>query len=203
MIRALTLAVIVCIGCAACAGTSVRDAGHYDRTQYVYTNERAGLRLTLPPPWLVRTERRRFTVPLALRPDQEQVLEAYHTPADLGLVIVVQTGPVVEIDELLQRMQTAPEARLHGQLPGASARDVRQRFLGKVSIGGRDAAAWIYTATDAAAGQPVDMTVSFYILKIREHYVYLTFSTPAEIYENARPVVDSVLRTVTRSVDSA
>jgi hypothetical protein len=181
----------------------MRDAGHYNRTQYVYTNDQAGLRLTLPPPWLVRTERQRFTVPLALRPDQVQVLEAYHAAANLGLVAVVQAGPVAGIDELVQRMRAVPEARLHGPLPGVSARDIRQRFLGKVGINGHDAAAWIYTATDTAGGQPIEMTVSFYILKIREHYVYLTFSTPAETYENAQPVMEAVLRTVTLSIDNA
>jgi hypothetical protein len=201
MMRTLALAIIVSLGCAACARLSVREAGYYDRTRYEYRNDQAGLRMTLPPPWLVRTKQDRFTVPLALRPDQEQILEAYHDAANLGLVVVVQTGPVAEIPELLQRMQAIPETRRHDQRPEVSTQDIQERFLGKVSINGRDAVAWIYTVAETADGQSTATTVIFYILKIQEHYVYLTFSTPAETYVDAQPVVESVLRTVTPSFD--
>ena len=200
MIRMLTCVILVSMGCAACAATSVRDAGRYDHTRYVYHNDQAGLRLTLPPPWLVRTEQDRFTVPLVLRPDQEQILEAYHDTAHLGLVAVVQTGPVAATAELLQRMQAVPETQRHRWLSNASVRDLQERFLGKVNINGHDAVAWIYTATDIAGGQPTAITVSFYILKIQGHYVYLTFSTPAEAYAKAQPVMASILHTMTRSL---
>lgn len=197
MMRMLALVIIISMACGACAAPSVRDAGRYNRTAFVYRNDRAGLHLVLPPPWLVRTEPDRFTVPLVLRPDQEQLLEAYHDAAHLGLVVVVQTGPVAETTELLQRMQTVPKSQWHSRLSGMSAKDMRQRFLGIVRINGNDALAWIYTVTDTAGGQSIAMTVSFYILKIQSHYVYLTFSTPAETYPTAQPVIELVLHTAT------
>ena len=199
MTRALVLAIVLSVWCAACVRTSGRYAGHYDRAQHIYTLKTIGLRLTLPPSWLIRTKRHQFTVPLVLRPDQEQVLEAYDASAKLGLVIVVQPGPVAAIAELVQRMQAMPETHLHDHMADASATSVRQLSLEKISVNKHDAAAWIYTATDTTGGRPVDTTVSFYILKVREHYVYLTFSTPAAAYESAKPTIESVLRTVTLS----
>lgn len=199
MTRVLVLAIVVSVWCAACVRTSGRYTGHYDRVQHIYTVKSVGLRLTLLPTWLIRTQQQQFTVPLALRPDQEQVLEAYDASAKLGLVVVVQPGPVAEIAELVQRMQAVSEAHLHDQMAGAPATAVRQLSLEKISLNDHDAAAWIYTATDTTGGLPIDTTVSFYILKVREHYVYLTFSTPAAAYESAKPTIESVLRTVTLS----
>jgi hypothetical protein len=201
MMKSIRLAILVgTLLCTAC--TPTRFAGQYERTDYVYTNEAAGFRLTIPPPWLVYTQHQDFTVPLQLRPDQEQVLEAYEPAAKLGVVIVVQQGPLLAIDELVRRMQAVPEGRVTQHLRTPYATDFRQLALRTLIVKGRHVAEWIYTVRDTTAGSPVDITVSSYIVKVGERYVYLTFSVPAAQYGAAKPVITSLLNTLTLTSDA-
>jgi hypothetical protein len=131
-----------------------------------------------------------FTIPIPLRPDQEQVLEAYDPTSQLGLVAVVQQGPLAEIPDLVQRMQRVSEERLATQLQRPDATNFRQISLRQIVVNGHATAEWIYTATDATGGQPVDITVSYYIVKVGENYVYLTFSVPAAQYAGTRPAIE-------------
>jgi hypothetical protein len=189
------LAVLVGWVCTACVSTSTRYAGYYDRTQHVYVNDKVGFQLTFRPRWFVTTTPGNFSVPLALRPDQEQVLEAYDPITRLGLVIIVQQGPLLTIDELVQRMQAMPEAQVSQNLSNPQATDVRQHTIRHIVVNGYDTAEWIYTATDTTAGLPVDITVSTYILQAREQYVYLTFSTPTVQDATSRPAIEAILHT--------
>jgi hypothetical protein len=179
--------------CTACVSTPTRYAGHYDYTRHVYVNNKVGFQLILSPRWSVATAPGNFTVPLALRSDQEQVLEAYDLVTRLGLVIIIQQGPLLPIDELVQRMQALPEAQVSQHLSNPQATDVRQHTIRRIDVNGYDTAEWIYIATDTTAGLSVDMTVSTYILKINEQYVYLTFSIPTSQDATARPAIDAVL----------
>jgi hypothetical protein len=191
------LAVLVGWVCTACVSTPIRYAGHYDYTRHVYVNDEVGFQLILSPRWSVATTPGSFTVPLALRPDQEQVLEAYDLIMRLGLVIVIQQGPLLPIAELVQRMQAMPEAQVSQTLSNPQATDVRQQTIRRIDVNGHDTAEWIYTATDTTSGIPVDMTVSTYILKVGEQYVYVTFSIPTAQHDTARSVIDAVLYTFT------
>jgi hypothetical protein len=193
------LAVLVGWVCTACVSTSTQYAGYYNRTQHVYVNDKVGFQLTLPPRWFVVTTPGKFSVPLALRPDQEQVLEAYDPITRLGLVIIIQQGPLLTIDELVQRMQALPEAQVSENLSNPQTTDVRQQTIRRIDVNGYDTAEWIYTATDTTAGLSIDMTVSTYILKVSEQYVYLTFSMPTAHDATARPAIDAILSTFGRS----
>lgn len=193
------LAVLVGWVCTACVSTSTQYAGYYNRTQHVYVNDKVGFQLTLPPRWFVVTTPGKFSVPLALRPDQEQVLEAYDPITRLGLVIIVQQGPLLTIDELVQRMQEMPEAQVSQNLSNPQTTDVRQHTIRRIVVNGYDTAEWIYTATDTTAGLPVDITVSTYILQVREQYVYVTFSIPTAQDATSRPAIDAILYTFGRS----
>ncbi len=193
------LAVLVGWVCTACVSTSTQYAGYYNRTQHVYVNDKVGFQLTLPPRWFVVTTPGKFSVPLALRPDQEQVLEAYEPITRLGLVIIIQQGPLLTIDELVQRMQALPEAQVSQNLSNPQTTDVQQQTIRRIDVNGYDTAEWIYTATDTTAGLSIDMTVSTYILKVSEQYVYLTFSIPTAQDATARPAIDAILSTFGRS----
>jgi hypothetical protein len=81
------LAVFVGWACTACVSTPTRYAGHYDHIRYVYVNDTVGFQLLLPPPWFVTTAPQNFTVSLALRADQEQVLEAYNRRHSSGSLL--------------------------------------------------------------------------------------------------------------------
>jgi hypothetical protein len=169
--------------------------GYYNRASYVYANPVAGFRLVLPPPWTLRTDPQTFTVPTQLRPDQEQVLEAYHPASRLGLIVVVQQGPVLEIADLVEQMQATAEEQLTMHLRRPDATAFHQLSIRKIVLNGREIAEWIYTVTDATGTQPVDMTVSYYIAKVREQYVYFTFSIPAAQYPETRSSIESTLAT--------
>jgi hypothetical protein len=166
----------------------------------VYVNDAVGFQILLPPHWFVATTQQNFTVPLALRADQEQVLEAYDPATRLGLVVVVQQGPVLDIAALVQHMQAASEAELAQRLSSPQATAVQQRAVRHIVVNGYDAAEWLYTATDTTAGVPVEVTVSMYILQVGEHYVYLTFSTPTAQEATSQPAIDGVLYTFGPSV---
>ncbi len=202
MRRLFALAILLLGLYTACASSPVRYAGHYNRTEHIYRNTTVGFRLRLPQHWAVTTKRRDFTVPLDLRPDQEQVLEAYDPNAKLGLVIVIQQGPVVEVAKLVQRMQEVPPAQRRRQLQSPQATDVRQIRIRKIEVNGYEAAEWVYTATDTTARPPVNITVSSYILKVSDHYVYLTFSVPASQTEAAGPAIQAILHTFGRPADT-
>jgi hypothetical protein len=195
MIQRLLLVVLIGWLCVACTSTPSRFAGHYNRADHIYYNHTAGFRLVLPPPWAIRTMPQDFTIPVRLRPDQEQALEAYDPASKLGLVVVVQQGPLAEIPALVQQMQTVSQERLATQFQRPDATDFRQLSLRKIVVNGRETAEWIYTATDTTGGQPIDITVSYYIVKVRENYVYLTFSIPAAQYAATRPTIESILYT--------
>ena len=197
-----TLAVLVGWACTACVSTPTRYAGHYDYTRQVYVNDTVGFQLLLPQPWFVATTPQNFTVPLALRADQEQVLEAYDPTAQLGLVIVVQQGPLLDIATLVRHMQAVPEAQVAQHLGSPPAANVRQRTIRHIVVNGYDAAEWIYTATDTTAGLPVEITVNTYILKIGEYYVYLTFSVPTAQDATSQPAIDTILYTFGPSVST-
>jgi hypothetical protein len=197
MKKLTVLAALVGWLCVACASIPSRDVGYYSRTDHVYYNNALGFRLTLPPPWSIRTSPGDFTVPLQLRPDQEQVLEAHNSGANLGLVIVVQQGPLVEIADLVQKMQAASAERLAHQLARPDATDFRQLSVRQIMVNGRETAEWIYAVKDTTGGQPFDITVSYYITKVGEHYVYLTFSVPSAQYAGVKPSIESVLYTFT------
>jgi hypothetical protein len=196
------LAILAGWACTACVSTPTRYTGHYDYTRHVYVNDTVGFQLLLPQPWFVATAPQNFTVPLALRADQEQVLEAYDPTAQLGLVIVVQQGPLLDIATLVRRMQGVPEDQIAQHLGSALAANVRQRTVRHIVVNGYDAAEWIYTATDTTAGLPVDITVNTYILKVGEYYVYLTFSVPAAQDATSQPAIDAILYTFDRSVST-
>jgi hypothetical protein len=192
-------AVLVGWGCTACVNTSSRYAGHYDSSRHVYVNAAVGFQLFLPRRWLVATEPQDFTVPVALRTDQAQVLEAYDSTTPLGLVVVIQRGPLLDIDLLLQRMAAVPEAEVSQRLASPQATNVQQHTLRHLLVNGYDAAEWIYTATDTTAGVPLDITVSTYILKVSEHYVYLTFSVPTTADASSRSTINAILSTFGRA----
>jgi hypothetical protein len=181
--------------CAACVSTPSGYSGYYNRASYVYANPDAGFRLVLPPPWTLRTAPQTFTVPTQLRPDQEQVLEAYHPASGLGLIIVVQQGPVLEIADLVQQMQATDEEQLATHLRRPDVTAFQQLSVRKMVLNGHEMAEWIYMVTDATGAQPIDMTVSYYIAKVRAQYVYLTFSIPATRYPETRPSIESTLAT--------
>lgn len=178
--------------CVACATVPMRFPGTYDRSSHVYVNETIGFRLVFPPYWVVAAKPRHFTVPVYLRADQEQVLEAYDQASWLGLVVVVQEGPLLDIAELVQRMQAMPEASVNAHLRRPQAAGVQQSIR-KVIINGQAAAEWIYTATDVTDRQPVEMTVTSYIYKLGEYYVYLTFSITAAQQTVAQPAIKAIL----------
>jgi hypothetical protein len=198
----LVLAVLVGWICTACVGTSTRYAGSYDRTRHVYVNNALGFQLLFPARWFVATAPQDFTVPLALRADQEQVLEAYDAATSLGLVIVIQQGPLLDIDALVRRMQAMPADQVALHLASPQAIDVQQHTVRKIIVNGYEAAEWVYTATDTTAGPPVNVTVSTYILKVSEHYVYLTFSLPTAADATSRSAIDAILYTFGRSANT-
>ena len=181
--------------CAACVSTPSGVTGRYNRVSHVYSNPAAGFRLVLPPPWTIRTAPQTFTVPTQLRPDQEQVLEAYHPIAKLGLVIVAQQGPLLEIADLVQQMQATAEERLSTALQRPDATAFQQLSLRKIVLNGRELAEWVYMVTDRTGEPPTDITVSYYIVKVREQYVYFTFSIPAAQYPETRSSIESTLAT--------
>jgi hypothetical protein len=146
---------------------------------------------------VIYTKSSDFAVPLQLQPDQEQVLEAYNPTVELGLVLVIQEGPLIEIADLVQKMQAIPAERLGEQLAVANTNNVQSLSLRTTTVNGVAAAEWIYTATDATGGIPVNMTVSFFILKVGERYVYITFSVPSTRYTLAKPLIDATLHTFT------
>jgi hypothetical protein len=195
----VVLAVLVGWLCTACVGTSTRSAGYYDRTRHLYVNDALGFQLLFPGGWLVATAPQDFTVPMALRADQVQVLEAYDAATSVGLVIVIQQGPMLDIDTLVQRMQAVPADQVAQRLANPQATDVQQHMVRKIIVNGDAAAEWVYTATDATAGTPVDVTVSIYILKVSEHYVYLAFSVPTAADTASRAAIDAILYTFSRS----
>jgi hypothetical protein len=195
----VVLAVLVGWIGTACVGTSTRYAGYYDRTRHVYVNDALGFQLLFPGGWFVATAPQDFTVPLALRADQVQVLEAYDAVLSVGLVIVIQQGPLLDIDALVQRMQAVPADQVAQRLASPQATDVQQHMVRKTLVNGYEAAEWVYTATDATAGLPVEVTVSTYILKVSEHYVYLTFSVPTAAATASRAAIDAILYTFSRS----
>lgn len=198
----IVLAALVAGLCVACASTSPRFAGHYDRVNHRYLNDTVGFHIAIPTRWAIYTQSRDFAMPLQLQPDQEQVLEAYDPASQLGLVLVVQDGPLLNIADLVQKMQTFPEERITDQLTAVNATDVQQLSVRTAVINGHEAAEWIYTATDTTGGLPVDVTVSFFILKVRERYVYITFSVPSPQYADVKPAIESVLRTFTLTGDA-
>lgn len=146
---------------------------------------------------MIYTKSSDFALPLQLQPDQEQVLEAYNPTVELGLVLVVQEGPLIEIADFVQKMQEIPAERLGEQLAAANSTNVQSLSLRTTRVHGVEAAEWIYTATDTTGGIPVHMTVSFFILKVGERYVYITFSVPSTQYTLAKPLIDATLRTFT------
>jgi hypothetical protein len=200
MRKVLVLAAFLAGLCTACVSAPVRFAGHYDRTKHVYVNTSVGFLLTIPQQWAIATTHRDFTVPLDLRSDQEQVLEAYNPDSKLGFVIVVQQGPLAEITDLVQRMQAVSENQVTQQLHSPQAMDVQQTLIRNITVNHHEAAEWIYTARDTTAGQPIEITVSFYILKVGEHYVYLTFSTPTAQAAASRPAIEYILGTFDHTV---
>jgi hypothetical protein len=108
------------------------------------------------------------------------------------LVVVVQEGPLFEIDELVRRMQAMPPAHVNEHLRRPQAVGV-QRTIRKIVINGRAVAEWIYTATDTTGGQPVELTVSSYIYKLDGYYVYLTFSIPVAQEAIVQPTIESIV----------
>jgi hypothetical protein len=183
--------------CTACVSTSRHFVGHYDRINDLYTNKTVGFSLSIPEHWAIYTDSRNFTLPLQLQADQQQVLEAYDPTSHLGLVVVVQDGPVLDIAELVQRMQAVPEERLADYLTAAHATNVQQRSIRSTRINGYEAAEWIYTATDTTGVNPLNVTMSFFIFKVGERYVYVTFSIPSAQYAAAQPAMRSILKTFT------
>jgi hypothetical protein len=194
MKRVLVLLGLVGLLLTACA-PKTRYPGRYDRHDRVYTNASLGFRLTFPEAWAVTTSRQFFTVPLDLRPDQERVLEAYDPVSHLGVVIVIQDGPVAEIAQLVQRMQAMPIAQAGKRLIGPHATDVRQHSLRRITIQGQEVAEWVYTAKDTTDAGAVNMTVSYFILKLRDHYVYLAFAAPEAQYAATKPTIEAIVQT--------
>jgi PsbP-like protein len=197
MRKRIVFAALVAWLCTACASTSRSVGGHYDRVNDLYTNETVGFSLAIPERWAIYTDSADFALPLQLQPDQEQVLEAYDPVFQLGLVVVVQDGPLLDIDALVQKMRAMSEERLAKQLTAAHVTNVQQLSVRTTLVNGHEAAEWIYTATDMTGGRPLKMTVSFFILKVNERYVYLTFSVPSHLSATAQPTMTSILKTFT------
>jgi hypothetical protein len=65
----------------------------------------------------------------------------------------------------------------------------------KITVNGRDTAEWVYTVTELTSGYALEVTVSYYITKVAEQYVYLTFSLPSAQYTGARGTIESTLAT--------
>ena len=195
MLKTLALVAFLLVLCTACVSTPARYEGYYQPAEQLYVNDTVGFRLTIPQYWVVTARRHDFTVPLALRPDQEQVLEAYDPTSRLGLVIVVQHGPLAPIAELVQRMQAVPQEQVAQRLQNPQATGVRQTLIRRIVVNGLDTAEWIYTVTDTTAGTAVDMTVSSYILHVHGYYVYLTFSAPTTQSAAASAAIQSMLHT--------
>ena len=194
MKKRVALGLLVSWLCVACART-----GYYSRADSVYSNSALGFALTLPPPWVVHTSPEDFQVPLQLRPDQERVLEAHNPQAHLGLVIVVQQGPLADIAALVQKMQATSDEDLATHLARSDVTDFRQLAVRQIIIKGRPMAEWLYTVTDLTGGAPLEVTVSYYITKVAEHYVYLTFSVPSMHYAGAKLTIESTLATLRAS----
>ena len=194
MKRVLVLLGLAGLLLTACA-PKPRYPGRYDRHDRVYTNESLGFQLTFPPQWVITTSRQFFTVPLDLRPDQERVLEAYDSVANLGVVVVIQHGPVAEIAQLVQRMQAMPVEQAGERLVGPHTTDVRQHSLRRITVQGQDVAEWVYTAKDTTGAVAVNTTVSFFILKLQDHYVYLTFASPEAQYDATKPTIEAIVQT--------
>lgn len=195
MKQMLVLVAIIGWLCGACAATPARFPGRYDRASHVYANQAAGFRLALPQRWAVITAPAQFTLRHALRPDQEKVLEAYDTRSRLGLVIVVQQGPLIDIADLVRQMRTVPQERLSRDLQSPQATEFRQHALRQRRVNGYEAAEWIYSVLDMTGGQPEAVTVGSYIVKVRRNYVYVTFSAPADLYPDARATIAAILST--------
>lgn len=191
MKKVAILAVLVVACCVACA-KPVRFPGAYDRHNRVYVNDTIGFRLLFPRHWAVTADSWHFTVPVFLRDDQEQLLEAYDLASRLGLVVVAQEGPLLEIDELVRRMQAMPLAQVNEHLRRPQAVGVQQTVQ-KLVINGRSVAEWVYTATDTTGWQPVELTIYSYIYKLGSYYVYLTFSIPVAQEANVQPTIKSIV----------
>ena len=198
----VVLAALVGWLCTACVGTSTRYAGSYDRTRHLYVNDALGFQLLFPGGWFVATAPQNFTVPLSLRADQVQVLEAYDGATSVGLVIVIQQGPLLDIDALVQRMQAVPADQVAQRLASPQASDVQQQMVRKIIVNGYEAAEWVYTAMDGTASLPLEVTVRTYILKVSEHYVYLVFSVPTAADTASRAAIDAILYTFSRSANT-
>lgn len=196
MSRIMVLGIVIGWLCSACATTPMRFPGRYERATQVYVNQMAGFRLALPPPWIVLTTPQGFMLQHDLRPDQEKVLEAYDVRSRLGLVIVVQQGPVIDIADFVRQMRQMPEERWRHALQSPRVTEVRQSIVRQLRVNAFEAAEWTYTAVDTTAGQPTDMTVKAYIVHVGEHYVYLTFAVPSDLYQEARETMATVLATL-------
>ncbi len=195
MLSRLVIAAFITLLCAACISTPLRYAGYYDRARNVYWNPTAGFQLTLPPHWVTYAIPQAFTVPQRLRPDQEQVLEAYDPNSQLGLVIVVQQGPVADVDTLVQRMQAVPEAPLTAYLASPTTTGFRQLGVRKIVINTHEAAEWLYATQDTTGGQPLDITVHTYIFNVAGNYVHIAFSVPSPQYDSMNPTIEQVVQT--------
>jgi hypothetical protein len=104
---------------------------------------------------------------------------------------------LLDIAALVQKMRALPDERVAKQLTAAHVTDVQQLAVRTTLVNGYEAAEWIYTATDVTGGQPLKVTVSFFILKVQERYVYLTFSVPFHRYALAQPTMAAILKTFT------
>ena len=195
MLSRLSLAVLITLLCTACAYTPLRYAGSYDHARHIYSNLAAGFQLALPPHWVTSTIPQAFTVPQRLRPDQEQVLEAYDPQSQLGLVIVVQQGPVADVETLVQRMQAVPEAPLTAYLASPTTTGFRQLGVRKTVINTYEAAEWLYATQDTTGGQPLDITVHTYIFNVAGNYVHIAFSVPSPHYNSTHPTIEQVVQT--------
>jgi hypothetical protein len=111
----------------------------------------------------------------------------------------LQDGPLLDIATLVQKMRAMPDERVSKQLTAAHVTDVQQLSVRTTLVNGYEAAEWIYSATDMTGGQPIKVTVSFFILKVNERYVYLTFSVPSSRYATTQPAMTSILQTFTRT----
>lgn len=197
MWQRIVFAVLVAWLCTACASTSRHFGGYYDRVNDLYTNETVGFSLAIPEYWTIYTDSDDFAMPLQLQPDQRQILEAYDPVSQLGLVVVVQDGPLLDIAALVRKMRAVPAEQVADQLTAPHATDVQQLSVRTTLINGYEAAEWVYTATDTTGGQPLNMTMSFFIFKVGERYVYITFSIPSAQYTAAQTTMASILKTFT------
>ena len=195
MFSRLRLPALITLLCTACAHTPLHYAGYYDQARNIYSNPAAGFQLTLPPHWVTSATPQAFTVPQHLRPDQEQVLEAYDPQSQLGLAIVVQQGPVADIETLVQRMQAVPEAPLTAYLASPTTTGFQQLGVRQTVINTHAAAEWLYTTQDTTGGQPLDITVHTYIFNIAGNYVHIAFSVPAPQYDSMYPTIEQVVQT--------